>query len=229
MEKKEFPNLPKKEPRRMPLEAGAKSKIAGLSTKTFGVIKFILGVCLLSFVYSSTVSFLRQFSLVDSASQLYFWSGIITFVLIYFFVFEPAIIYSKGHRLLEIVFSFFSPLVKLAPYVLPIYTIIIFILYSLLSLFFKSRELFYTFIFLFSFSLALHLVFSAKTVRSKKGDFLKANYIFGFSFVYIINILLLSLCLNLIFKEFSFVDFFNSSYLAAKNIFFAVFRQLFLR
>ncbi len=226
MEKKEFPKLPKRE---FPKSAeGLKSKIAGISAKTFGVIKFILGVCLLPFVYSATVSFLRQFSLVDNVSQVYFWSGIITFVLIYFFVFEPAIVYQKGHRLLEIIFSFFAPLVKVAPYVLPIYTLVIFVLYLLLSLFFKSREFFYFFLFMFGLSLALHLIFSAKSVRSKQGDFLKANYIFGFSFVYITNLIIVALCLNLVFKEFSFVNFFNNSFQAANNIFHAVFRQLFL-
>jgi hypothetical protein len=179
-------------------------------------------------VYSSSVSFIKEFGLVERLSQRYFWEGIISFIILYLFIYEPAIIYNKGHRLLEIVFSFFAPLVKVAPYVLPIYSIIIFILYSLLSLIFKSREFFYLFLFLFGFSLVLHLVFSAKSVRTKQNDFLKANYIFGFSFVYIINLLMLSLCFSLIFKEFSFVNLFNNSFQIAKNIFYAVFKQLFL-
>lgn len=227
MEKKEFPNkLPKKESFKS--FEGPPSKIAGLSSKAFGIIKFILGICLLPFVYSASLSFLRELGYADRVSQGHFWAGIITFILIYLFVHEMGPVYAKGHRLLEIVFSFFSPLVKVAPYVLPIYTIIIFALYLLLSLFLKSRGFFYFFLFIFSFSWALHMVFSARTVRSKKGDFLKANYIFGFSFVYIVNLLLLSLCLNLVFKEFSFVNFFNSSYRLASDIFYAVFKQLFL-
>jgi len=223
MDKKEFP---KKQSAR--ISEGSKPRISGISDKAFGIIKFILGICLLPFVYSGTVSFLKQFGLTEKAFQGYFWAGIITFIILYFFVYEPAIIYRKGHRLLEIVFSFFSPLVKVAPYLLPIYTLIIFVAYLLLSLIFKSREFFYSFLFIFSFSLALHLVFSAKSVRTKQGDFLKANYIFGFSFVYIVNLLILSLCLNLLFKEFSFVNFFNDSFHIAKNIFYAVFKQLFL-
>ncbi len=226
MDKKEFPKIPRKEfPR---ISAGPKSKIAGLSGRAFSIIKFILGMCLLPFAYSGTVSFLGEFGHVEKAAQGYFWSGVITFVIAYFFVFEPAIVYQKGHRLLEIIFSFFAPLVKVAPYVLPIYTLVIFVLYLLLSIFFKSRDFFYFFLFMFGLSLTLHLVFSAKSVRSKQGDFLKANYIFGFSFVYIINLMILALCLNLIFKEFSFVNFFNDSFHAANNIFHAVFRQLFL-
>lgn len=223
MEKKE--SLKKTIPKN---SEGTSSKMAGISNKAFGVIKFILGICLLPFVYSFSLSFLREFWHVDKLSQQYFWSGIITFIILHLFVYEPAVIYRQGHRLLEIVFSFFSPLVKVAPFVLPIYTIIIFILYLLFSLIFKSEGFLRFFLFIFSFSLALHLVFSAKSVRTKQNDFLKANYIFGFSFIYIINLLLLSMCLSLIFKDFSFVYFFNGSILSANNIFFVIFKQLFL-
>lgn len=204
-----------------------KPQISGFSNKVFGIIKFILGICLLPFVYSVSVSFLKEFSLIEMASQNYFWAGLICFIIIYLFIYEPAVIYRKGHRLLEIIFSFFAPLVKVAPYVLPIYAIVIFIAYLLSSSIFKSKEFFGSFLFLFGFSLTLHLILSAKLVRSKQNDFLKANYIFGFSLIYIINIMLLSFSLNLIFKEFSFVNFFNSSFSVAKNIFYAVFKQLF--
>lgn len=228
MEKKEFPKfkLPRKEFSR--ISQGPKSKIPGVSAKVFSIIKLVLGICLLPFVYSGTVSFLREFGLVERAAQGYFWSGVISFSIVYFFVFEPVIIYQKGHRLLEIIFSFFAPLVRVAPYVVPVYTLVIFVLYLLVSLITKSKGLFPLFLFLSGFSLALHLVFSAKSVRSKQGDFLKANYIFGFSFVYIINLMIISLCLNLIFKEFSFINFFNNSFQSANNIFYVVFRQLFL-
>ena len=223
MEKKEFPK--KLSPK---ISEGPQSKLSGISGRAFGIIKFILGICLLPFVYSLSVAFLKEFGLVGRSSQGFFWAGVVTFIIVHFFVYESEIIYSKGHRLLEIVFSFFSPLVKVAPYVLPIYTIIIFLVYLLLSLFFKSRVFFHFFLFIFSFSLALHLVFSAKTVRAKKNDFLKSNYIFGFSFIYIINLILVSLCLNLIFKEYSFVNFFNNAFNSAKGIFYAAIKQLFL-
>jgi hypothetical protein len=226
MEKKEFP---KAEGDFQPQASGISGKLSGLYGKSFAVIKFILGVCLLPFVYSSTVAFLNEFSLVEKPLQNCFWSGIITLLMIYLFVWEPAIIYTKGYKLLELIFNFFKPLVRVAPYLLPIYAIILFIAYALLSLVVKSRWLIEYSIFLFGVTITLHLIFSAKAIRAKKGDFLKANYIFGFSFIYAVNLMLLAFCLNLIFKDFSFVNFFNNSFQLAKNIFGAVFKQLFLR
>lgn len=204
-------------------------KIPGLSARAFAVIKFILGIFLLPFVYSLSVAFVQESETIPFAQQNYFWAGIISLLVIYLFIWEPASIYLKGQRLLEIVFSFFRPLVKVAPYLFPIYALILFIIYLILSPIVKSADLINYFIFLFGVSLSLHLVFSAKSLRSKQEDFLKANYIFGFSFVYILNILFVAFCFNFLFEKFSLVNFANQSFQTARNIFGAVIRQLFLR
>lgn len=218
MEKKESPKK----------ENSTPPKTSDFSRRLFGIIKFALGICLLPFVYGSSASFLQEFSLVDKLQQNYFWAGLSGFLIIYLFVWEPAVIYAKGQKLLELIFNFFKPLVRVAPYLLPVYALVLFIIFWILSSIFKSRELIGYFVFLFGFSLGLHLVFSARSLRSKQGDFLKANYIFGFSFIYIINLMLISFFISLIFEEFSFVNFSNNSFQTAKDIFYAVFKQLFL-
>lgn len=244
MAKKEFPEKkPTKEKDVFPLKGPANasgdfsSRISGLSSKAFGIIKFILGMALLPFVFSTAVSFLNEFGSLNKGLQGVFYNGVICFLAVYLFIWEPAAVYNKGHKLLEIVFSFFKPLVNVAPFLLPVYTIMVFIIYGLLSPVisagggsaFGGRSnwlLDYT-LFLAGFSAVLHLVFSAKTIRVKKGDFLKANYIFGFSFIFILNLTLLAFGFSLIFKEFSFVNFCNISFTISRSIFYAVFKQLF--
>jgi hypothetical protein len=206
--------------------APASGKLSGAFNRVFDIIKLILGICFLPFVYSITVTFLDELAVIPKPAQDYFWSGVITLVLVYLFVWEPVFVYTKGQKLMELVFSFFKPLVKVAPYLLPIYTLILFAAYWLLSYIFK--DLLHSFIFLFGFSISLHLVFSAKTMRAKKGDLLKSNYIFGFSFIYIVNLVLLAFCLNLLFDQYSFVRLLNNSYQGAGNIFHAAFKQLFI-
>ena len=212
-----------------PEPSGFKHKLSQAGNKAFGLIKLVLGICLLPCVYTFTTAFFKQIGLIEKSLQGYFWAGVDTLLIVYLFVWEPARIYKWGHKLLEIIFNFIKPLVKVAPYLLPIYTIVLFIVYGLLSLMIKSSWLIEYTIFLAGFSIALHLVFSAKSIRGKKGDFLKANYIFGFSFIYIINVMILAFCLNLTFSEFSFVNFSNNAFQSAGDIFYAVFKQLFLR
>jgi len=195
--------------------------------KLFGVIKFILGICLLPFVYSVSVAFLNEFSGLDKVIQNTFWGGLISLLIIYLFIWEPVAIYAKGHNMLEFIFSFFRPMVKVAPYLLPIYAIVLFLFYLPLSSINNSPQLLKYFIFLFGFSMGLHLIFGAKSLRTKQQDFLKANYIFGFSFVYILNLVLAALMMNFIFEKFSVVNFLNNAFQIARGIFDATFAQLF--
>ena len=103
MEKKEFPNK-WPEPKNKPVpkggepKSGGSSKSAWISNKIFDIIKLILGICLLPFVYSASVSFLSQISYIDVTLQNYFWAGVITLVLIYLFIWEPTVVYERGHK-----------------------------------------------------------------------------------------------------------------------------------
>jgi hypothetical protein len=203
-------------------------KLSFISDTAFAVIKLMLGFCLLPFVYSVTASFLRQFSRVDAVYRGYFWAGVVIFIAVYLFVGEPAILYESGHRVLEFVFSFFQPFVKVAPNLLPIYAIIIFVVYGIMSFFVKGAWLLHGALLLTGFFIMLHLVFSAKTVRTGKDDFLKGNYIFSFSFIYIANVLLVGIFVGLAVSGFSIGDFLGRAARAYADIFYAIFKQLFL-
>ena len=192
------------------------------------LLKFLSGICLLPIVYAVTIYFSGELLKLEPAVKGPFIWGIVGFILTYFFVWEPAVFFKKGQRILEFMFRFFSPLVKIAPFVLPIYTILLCLAYLILAKTADTREFLTLFIFGIGFSLALHLVFSAKTLRSKAGDKLRSNYIFGFSWIYILDALLLALFFNLAFENFSFLTFFNSSYQISRSIYLAAFRQLFL-
>ncbi len=239
MAKKEFPDKqaakPQEKEKPAANEGGAggllgdfSSKISGLTSKLFGIFKFILAIILLPLLYSTIVSFINEFSQIDTGLQRIFYSGVASFLGIYLFIWEPAVIYNKGHRLMEVTFSFFKPMVNVAPFLLPIYTIFIFIIYGILSFWVRGSWLIQYALFLIGFTGILHLVFASKTIRSKKGDFLKANYIFSSCFIFILNLSLMALGLSFIFERFSFVNFCNVSFTTFQNILQAAFKQLFM-
>jgi len=202
---------------------------SGFKEKVLSVAKLVVGIALLPLVYSSSAAFVNQISMIHKSSQNFFWLGALVFLIFFIFIWEPEIIYTGGHRLLEVIFSFFEPFVKVAPYLLPIYTIIIFMVYGLLSLGIKDSWLLEYCMFLSGFSIMMHIVFTSRALGSKKGDFLKANYIFGFTLIYVINIMLIAILFGLVFKEFSFVGFSEYSFATAKDIFVSLFKQVFVR
>jgi len=207
-------------------EAEEKSLLAG--AKPLSIVKFILGLMLLPLVYSVSGSFLMETSQVRFYSQAYFWSGVGVLLAIHLFICELDEVYLKGRKIVEAIFWLVKPLVRVAPFVLPIYLILAALVYGVTVLWSGSTGVKNVFVFMFGFTASLHLVYSAKDLRSREDDFLKANYIFGFSFIYILNLVLLSYIFSLIFNRFSFVDFFNSSYRSAGDILFSLFSQLFI-
>ena len=198
------------------------------SKRALTVLKLAIALFVLPWVYSSTVAFINESKIIEKTLIDLFAAGIMTFLLIYLFIFIPERIYQKGQKITEATFRFFSPLVRFAPFVLPIYSIIFFLIYYLLSFFMKSDLLLKLFIFLIGFSIAFHLVFTARILHSRKNDFLMINYLFSFGFIYLINIFLLSLGFSLLFESFSWLSFCKSSFQISKDIFSAVFGQLFL-
>lgn len=205
---------------------GIKSKGRVFLDRIFSCIKFILGLMLLTLVYAGARSFLKESYDLERVIRLNFWYGAAAFLGIYLFVFEPANVYQRGQKIMAWIFKFIAPLVKVAPFVLPIYTLLLLLLYPLIRLINATRQMDIVFVFLLGFTMALHLVFSAKTLRSRQGDFLKANYIFGFSMVFILDLMMLAGGLNLIYGSFSFLDFFTGMTGTAHSIYTAVIAQV---
>jgi len=197
-------------------------------SKFLSIIKFILGLCFLAFVYTGSFGFLKELKNADPALQKDFWSGVITFVIIYLFFYEPMRLYQKGQKILTFIFKFFAPLVRFAPYVLPVYTIIVFALYPLVTMLWKGKVVLEYFIFIAGLSLSFHLIMTAKTLKNRQGDFLKANYIFGFTLVFILNLLLVAICFQLLLDKFSFYNFWVGAYEESQRIWHSAFRQIFI-
>ncbi len=199
-----------------------------MANKIVGILKLFFAVLLLPVVVAASFAFAKELILLESlAVSLFLW-GIFAFLILHHLVWEAEIIYRKGQRMVEIIFKFFAPLVKVASFCLPIYTLLILIVYWLLSLVFADLNNFVNyFIFFVSFFLAMHIVFTAKSLKSREKDFLKANYFFAMELIYLANLYLIAGSFNLIFPEFSFLDFFRLTCQNTQNIFLPVFNQLF--
>ena len=197
-----------------------------LPGKATAVIKFAAGILLLPLFYSFSVSFINEFNTVKGDLALYFWAGAVSFAILYIFIYQPELIYDYGQQAVGALFNFYKPLARIASYLVPAYTLALFIIYWVLSVILGARGITGYFLLLIGFASALHLVFSAKFLNSGRGDFLKADYIFGFSLVYLVNLLLLGCALSLMLKGFSFAGFFTQSLRESGNIFNIIFNKV---
>ncbi len=189
-------------------------------------IKFVVGLLLLPPVYSFTVSFINELNSLKGNLALYFWGGLASFAIVYIFIYQPELIYNYGQEMVKVVFAFFKPLSAAAAYVVPIYTVILFLVYGVLVFISGAKGITEYFLLLIGFSWGLHLVFTAKALNSVKKDFLKADYIFGFFSVYLIDLVLVAFASSLTLRGFSFINFFAQSFQASADIFNVIFNKV---
>lgn len=203
-------------------------RLQELAHKALAILKLLLGLTFLAFVYAGSRGFFTKFRQADADLQTCFWSGMVAFLITYLFLYEPTVVYQKGQKILAFIFKFFNPLVKVAPFVLPIYSMLVFAAYPLLRIWLDPQDAAAIVVFLGGFSWTLHIVYSAKTLRSRSEDFLKANYIFSFTLIYILDLLFIAFLLSLLVGKFSFVGFFQGSFEAARDLWMMVTKQIFV-
>jgi len=199
-----------------------------LKEKIAESLKFLFFVLLIPVAIGVTAGFLHQFQTIKEVDQNGFLLGVSAFLIIYLFVYEPQGIYQYGYDLVGNVFQFFAPLVKVAPFVLPIYSLFILIIYFF-TLFFPSMVgASKYFMFLTGFTLSLHFIFTAKSLRAKDNNIAKAHYLFSMILIYIPNVIILALLFDLIYPEFSFPKLFVVMANLANGVYTSVFNQLFI-
>lgn len=191
------------------------------------ILKVVFFILLLPVVVSSTKAFIDGLNGLPSDLTEFFIRGILIYLIFHVFIYEPQPVYQYGQNIVSAIFKFFAPLVKVAPFFFPIYSLLSLILFYFGTLIFKSAAVGHWLMFFVSFTLTMHMVFTAKSLRDKDSNAVKPNYFFAMSVIYVVNIFIMALMLDLILKEFSFPTFFNATTQTTGGFYTAIFRQLF--
>ena len=198
-----------------------------MKDKILSILKFILAVLLLPVVIGITVSFMENLRSMDSVVCNAFGWGVVVYLILHILLYEPAKVYDAGKKISESALTFFSPLVKVAGFCVPIFTILSFAAYYVASSIWKEANLLKYFVFMASFTLTMHLVFTADSLKRKQPGDLKENYFFSIFIIYIVNMLIVAGAFALLSHDFSFLSFIKRCGVVAGAIYTASFRQLF--
>jgi hypothetical protein len=216
------------------------------------ILKFILGIFFIPACFGVSVGLYRQIIKIPgpSTNQLAFLLGVILYTILHIFIFKPQRIYTFGHEIVHAIFSWVSGgkvkkikvsekggevktdrvnfVTLIGPYIFPVYPLFFALLFFVLNASYRL-DIAYLRIFLFilGFSLAMHILMTAETLRRTQPDLIQAGYLFSITFIYTINILIVAFVLSRIFEAFSFREFSISSYEFTRDIFLRIFHQLF--
>ncbi|MBF0620267.1 MAG: hypothetical protein HQL19_08900 [Candidatus Omnitrophica bacterium] len=199
-----------------------------MKDKILVVLKFIFALALLPLVVASTQAVQIEVAAFNSGLQHALFSGCIAYVALKFFVYDFGHFYTFGQNILTTAFQFLKPLVNVAPYVLPVYTMLVLLAYGVVMLMGKMGTFQPFFLFALAFTFSMHIILTAQDLYKKDSIPGKSNYFFGMALVYIADVFFMALMMNGIIAGFSFVHFFQTLAHAAGDIYGMIFKQLFL-
>ena len=194
----------------------------------FNFLKLILALLLIPLTAIVTISFIKSLTGLTHAEEHFFRMGILIYVIVHTFIFEPQGIYQFGQKLTSSLFGFYPPLANVGPRILPIYTLLSLIFFYFIYFFYNKSEYGIYFMFLAGFTLALHIVLTAKELREEGKSAFSPNYLLFIQLIYLFIIFLILGIFTLIIPKFSFSYFFYSTVASIKNYYAAIFHQLFV-
>ena len=214
------------------------------------VIKFIIGVLIVPVAIAVSLAFYHNVTLIKelAASLNYFRWGISAYVILHLLFYKPMYLYVLGHEAVHAGVAWLfgariksfkvsgeggsvgadrsNMVIELSPYFIPIHAIIITLVYfGIVSSYNVDGRLF---VFLIGFCLALHIIMTIEVMKARQPDIVKSGYFFSIIFVYILNIIVISLIFSLLFPAFSAKKFFVEIWGVSKSMYAAIFKQLFL-
>lgn len=216
------------------------------------LLRIIISILLLPACAAFTIGFYNNLSSIKivSQSEFVFILGMLSYSIMHLLLFKLNFLYVLGHEAMHAISTLFSGgkvtsmkvsgkegsvgtttpnfFVILAPYLVPIYTVLLAVLYFLLSFFTDVARFSGHFIFFTGFTLMFHLSYTAESIRGKQSDLIKTGYLFSLSLIYIANLIIVFSILSLLFKEVSFVSFISGSCQKVKDFYYYFWKQLFL-
>jgi hypothetical protein len=208
-------------------------------------VKFVIGLFLLPLCYVLTAAFFS--ALIDAftsqaAGRPHFWAtpefwfftlGLVCWLIIYFGLPKPLIVYVFGHELTHalmvkimggrvsefqvgsdggyIVSSKINTWIALAPYFVPIYSVFVIIVYGIVSAFYDLQphaELATGILYgLLGLTWAFHATFTVSMIPRGQTDLAYGGTFFSLTVIYLMNLLVLSLLLVLATPYVSFASF----------------------
>jgi len=213
------------------------------------VIKFIIGVLALPLMYGVTVAFYDNLILIEAlaTSLRFFIWGIVFYVVLHLLFYKPTYFYVLGHEAVHAAFAWIfggkiksfkvsgdggsiatdksNIIIDLGPYFVPIYAIIVTVIYFVVASSYTINGA--LFVFLIGFTLAMHMISTVEVMKIRQPDIVRSGYLFSIVVVYILNVIVISFIFSMMFPAFSMGKFFFDLWIHSKYIYMVVIRQLF--
>ncbi|MFH1621855.1 MAG: hypothetical protein ABIA97_01890 [Candidatus Omnitrophota bacterium] len=170
------------------------------------LLKFVISLILLPLVTGVSKGFFLGIIKQPQYIRNNFIFAVGLYLIVHLFILAPKNLYDLGQRIIGRLFSFFVPLRRVMYYSLSFYSSLFFILFLIFRALFGYNDTIGYFMFLISFSAVMHLVITSEYLKSESQSAIKGDYFLSLTFVYLFGIILFCGFLNVMAKNFSFLE-----------------------
>jgi hypothetical protein len=183
-------------------------------------------------------------------SERYFLFGAVAYLLYHLVFGVPKFFYVFEHELLHVIAIVLSGekvkgfkvgkdkgevktekgniFIFLFPYMIPLYTFVITLIYFIGNLIWNWTPYENVFLFLVGFSFLFHELATLEALKIRQKDLQMAGYLFSLVLILFVNVILFMCILKMAYPEISLDRFFANIAIESKDIIVAVWRQLFV-
>ena len=212
-------------------------------------MKFVIGVLAVPFAIGITIAFYNHIHMIKelAGSLRYFAWGLVSYTVLHLLFYKPTYLYVLGHETVHAGLSWVfggkiksfkvsekgggvatdksNVVVELGPYFIPLYAIVITLVYFVVASSYSVNTS--VFVFLIGFALAFHLISTIEVLKIRQPDIVKSGYFFSIVLIYVLNIAVISAIFGMLFESFSTKKFFIDTWDVSKDVYLRIVKQLF--
>lgn len=182
-------------------------------------LKVILSIVLLPVSVAAILTLHTHLNTYPAILSVNFIYGAVSFVLVFLFLYQFWGFFELGYKVLTNLYQFAAPMDKWLAYATPIYTILVLLIFYIVRVLGKVDSLDQPFSFMAGFTLAMHVLVLAQELQNQEKTPLKPDYFLAINLIFILDIFLVILLMDLVFQKWTFPLFFESFMAEASRLF----------
>jgi len=198
-----------------------------MNTTLMTTLKFLASIVLLPIVWAAGMAFHQFINVLPGMDGDFFFWGMFGFTLIFLFFYQFWGVYEFGQRMVSGLLQFTAPANHFIAKVVPFYVTLILLLFYVIKHFLGADQYDHYFMFFAGFALTMHIFLTAQDLQENEKVFIKPTYLFTMMCAFILMMFFTILLFNLVLREFTFLNFVNSTLDDALGVYHFVLQRIF--
>ncbi len=191
------------------------------------LLKIIFTALFAPVVYAGAVNFYEHLNAYPPPHGEFFKWGMCAFLLVFLFLHRFDKMYQAGQATMTELFKFLTPLNHALARIIPVYTLLIFVVLLIWGKLHDLSAYVHYFQFFAGFFFMMHVILLARELQDEESSFLKPSYFFQMSLYFVFSLCVTVLLLDMAVWQATFLQFGGEVLTDARDIYLAAIEKIF--